>query len=66
MKVVFGVVRNLEVPVLLRTPYIDRFVMGIFPPEWKIISYNFKPISILATRTYQKNPRTRIRIRHKL
>lgn len=40
--VVYGVVRNLVVPVLLGTSSIDRFVKFIFPSEQKKVRYNSK------------------------
>lgn len=37
VRVVFGEVRNLAVPVLLGAPFINKFVKGNFPPEHKIV-----------------------------
>lgn len=38
VKVVFGNVRSLAVPVLLGASSIDRFVKGILPPEGRFVS----------------------------
>lgn len=44
VKVVYGAVRNLSIPVLLAIPFIDGFVKCIFPPEQKIVIYSSKGV----------------------
>lgn len=46
VRVTFGIIKNLAVPVLLRTSFIAKFVKGIFPTERKIVPYNRKPVSM--------------------
>lgn len=46
---VFGVVRNLAVPVVLDPLITDRFLKDIFRPERRIALYNSKSISIMNT-----------------
>lgn len=48
VRVVFSVVDYLPVPVLPETPFIDRFVKFICPPERRIVPYDFKLVLILA------------------
>lgn len=45
---VFGVVRDIAIPVLQRISFTDRFLKGIFRPEQNIVPCNFKPVPILA------------------
>lgn len=45
---VLGVVRSLELPVLLGTSFLQRSEKGLFPFKWKVVSYNSKPVQILA------------------
>lgn len=47
VRVVFGVIRHLTVPVLLGTSFIDRFVMGIFSTDRKIVPYISKAELVL-------------------
>lgn len=42
-----GIVENLVVPVLLGTPFMDKFVNGIFPGEGKTVAYNPQPVPTL-------------------
>ena len=49
VRVWFGVVENLAVPVLLGTSYIDRFVQGIFPQERKVVPNDSRPVAILSS-----------------
>lgn len=49
IRVVFGDVRSLAVPILLRTSFNDRFFKGIFPPKHDIVLYNSALVPILAT-----------------
>lgn len=46
--VVFGAVRNLAVPVLLRASFIDKSPNGIFPPGHVIMLYHFAPESVIG------------------
>lgn len=39
--IVFGVVRNLAIPILLRALFIDSFENGAFRSEWKTLPYNY-------------------------
>lgn len=48
MRVVLGVVRELVVPVILGTLYIDRSVEGIVPPDWNIITLDYKLVPAFA------------------
>lgn len=47
-RVVCDIVRNLAVPAILATLFIDRFLKGIFPHDRKIVLYNSKPVPILT------------------
>lgn len=47
-RVVFCALRSLEVPVILQTSNIDRFVKAIFPPDRKIVLYSSKLVPSLA------------------
>ena len=49
VKVYFGVVRNLVTRVLVGTPFINKFVRGIFPQEQRIVPSDSDPVRILAT-----------------
>lgn len=53
VRVVFGLVCNLAVSALLGNSFIDRFLMG-FPPERKIVLYNYNPVLILAINNLPK------------
>lgn len=48
VRVVFGAVRKVVVPVLLGTSYINTFVKDIFLLKWKIVPYKFKLVAILV------------------
>lgn len=48
VRVVFGVVRELAVPLLSETSYIDIFVKGIFSREGMIVCCNSKLVVICA------------------
>lgn len=48
VRVRLGVVRNLAVPVLLETSFIDMFVKGIFSPERRVVPYNSKEVLVLV------------------
>lgn len=41
------IVKNLAVPVLLGTSFMDKFVKGIFPAKRRIDTYNSQPVLIL-------------------
>ena len=47
VRVRFGVVRDLITRVLVGTPFIDKFVAGIFPPERRIVPKDSQPVPIL-------------------
>lgn len=47
VRVDFGVVGNLVVPLLFVKAFIDRFVNGIFPVKWKEFTYTSKPRPII-------------------
>lgn len=46
VKVDFGVVRNLALPVLFGTSYMDRFAMDVLSLERMKILYDSKPVPI--------------------
>lgn len=48
VKVWFAVAQDLCTRVLLGTPFIDRFIKGIFPPERKLVPRDSPPVHILA------------------
>jgi hypothetical protein len=48
VKVWFAVTQDLCARVLLGTPFIDRFIKGMFPPERKIVPQDSPPVQILA------------------
>lgn len=48
LRVVFGVVCSLGMPVLLKTSYINRFLKGIFQTKRKRVLYNSKPVPNLV------------------
>lgn len=47
LRVMSGIVRNLTVPVLLGTSFIDRFIKVIFASERKIVPFNPPPVLIV-------------------
>lgn len=59
VKVVFWIVKNLVVPVLLKTSFIDRFVEGILLLEKKIVPYSSQPISFLTIHETQNDDKAR-------
>lgn len=48
IRVVFEVVRQLVLPVLDGTSFIDKNVRGIFPEESKIVPHNSEPVHLFA------------------
>lgn len=48
IRVTFGIFRNLAVPVLLGTSFINNFAKGIFPGEKKMIPFNSPTVLILT------------------
>lgn len=48
VRVVFDVVRNIAVPFLLGTSFIDKFVRGMFPAKQRVVSYHSKSLPIFA------------------
>ena len=49
VKVRFGVVRHLVTRILVGTPFVNKFVKGIFPQEQRIVPADSDPVPILAT-----------------
>lgn len=47
MRVDFGVVHYLTVPVLLDTTVIGWYVNSIFPAERKAVTYKYEPVPFL-------------------
>lgn len=47
MRVVLGLLKNIAVPVLSGTSFIERFVKGIYLSEWKIFMYNSDSVALL-------------------
>lgn len=41
-----GIVRNLTVPIILCTSFIDKFIKGNFPGERKTVPFNYPPALI--------------------
>lgn len=48
MRVMFGIVRNLAVPVLTSTSFTDKCINGIFRSGMKIVPFNSPPVAILT------------------
>lgn len=48
VSVLLDMVRNLEVPVILMSSFIDSFVKGVLHSVWRIVPYNSKPVPISA------------------
>lgn len=61
-RVVFISVRNLALPVLVETSYIDRFFKGSFPPERKSVPYNAKPVSNIAIKDMPEEHNSKAKI----
>lgn len=57
VKVVFGDVRHLVVPVLVGTSFMDRLVKGIFSLERKMVSFSSEPVPILAIKNLPEEPK---------
>lgn len=51
VKILFGEVKILSVPVLLSTSFIERFVLAIFPLKPRLVPENSRPAAILLTFT---------------
>lgn len=47
VRVELGELRNLAVPILLGTSFVDKFVKGVFPSKRKIVTYNSPRVSLL-------------------
>ena len=58
VRVWFGVIEELAVPVLLGTSFADRFIQGIFPQERKVVPNDSGPVAILSTLV--KDPETNL------
>lgn len=43
----FGVIRNLAVPVLLSTSFVDQCIEDIFPGELKMVPFNASAVPII-------------------
>lgn len=57
--VVLRAVFSLAVPFLLATPFIDRFMTGIFSRKLDIVLHSFNPVHILATADWSEVPTTK-------
>lgn len=59
VRVMFGIVRNLAIRVLLGATLVDRYIKGVFPTDWKIVSFNPSGTSLSSARSDQRgNNRT--------
>lgn len=61
VRVVIGTVRDVAVPVILRTSFIDMFVKGVFSPERKIVPCNSKPVPIFAVHDLSEKQKDKIK-----
>lgn len=57
VRIVFGIVRSLVVPVLVGTSFVHRFVKGILPSKQKIVLYISKPVPLLAIKDMPEETR---------
>lgn len=55
--VVFRIARNLAVPVLIQTSFIDSFVKVSFSSEWKIVRYLPRLVQNLSIKDMLKAPK---------
>lgn len=59
VRVVFGIVHTLAVPVLLGASLTDMFVKHSFPPERSIVPYTTQPLLILDIKDLPEEQKNR-------